>query len=385
MTGLSRQPNPARTRAMHRQSNRAGTVVVMFVFCLPVLIILAGLAINIAYIQVVRTEIQIVNDATARAATRAFASTGSMSEALLAAQRMADVNQVNYSNLTVQMSDLEPGYAERSSISQRYSFTPGTGSVNAIRVNLGKTPTSASGPVRLLFPNLAGSGFVSVSGSAIATQVELDLALVIDRSGSMAYAANEIADGISRPAAAPFWWWFNGPVPNPSRWLDTVAGVLTFLHEMHTSPQQERVCLVTYSHFPWVDCTLTTNYNAIQYALSYYSAFFLPGATDIGGGISTATYQLTNGMNQRPWATKAIVVLTDGIHNTGSDPIAAAQAAADAGIVIFTVTFADEADQSRMQQVAAIGGGTHFHASNGAQLNQVFREIANRMPTLLSR
>ncbi len=77
--------------------------------------------------------------------------------------------------------------------------------------------------------------------------------------------------------------------------------------------------------------------------------------------------------------------MTDGIHNTGSDPIAAATAAAASGIMIFTVTFSDEADIARMQQVALIGNGKHYHATSAAQLSTVFAEIAASLPTLLTK
>jgi hypothetical protein len=36
-----------------------------------------------------------------------------------------------------------------------------------------------------------------------------------------------------------------------------------------------------------------------------------------------------------------------------------------------------------MQEVAAIGGGKHWHAPNGAMLKKVFQEIAANLPTML--
>lgn len=90
-------------------------------------------------------------------------------------------------------------------------------------------------------------------------------------------------------------------------------------------------------------------------------------------------------MNQRSGAAKVLIVMTDGKHNTGTDPIAAAKTAAAGGIMIFTVTFSDEADQIRMQQVASIGNGKHFHASTAAQLKTVFQKIAQALPTLLTQ
>ena len=94
---------------------------------------------------------------------------------------------------------------------------------------------------------------------------------------------------------------------------------------------------------------------------------------------------LMSSPSQRSGAAKVLVVMTDGIHNTGLDPLISAQAAANSGIMIFTVTFSDEAELTRMQQVAAIGNGRHYHATNAAQLTAVFRDIAASLPTLLTK
>ena len=108
------------------------------------------------------------------------------------------------------------------------------------------------------------------------------------------------------------------------------------------------------------------------------------GSTNVGGGIAEGAAALTSSPGQRSGAAKVLVVLTDGIHNTGLDPLISAQAAANAGIMIFAVTFSDEADQTRMQQVAAIGNGRHYHASTAAELKIVFSDIAASLPTLLT-
>lgn len=79
-----------------------------------------------------------------------------------------------------------------------------------------------------------------------------------------------------------------------------------------------------------------------------------------------------------------MIVLTDGIHNTGTDPLYAAQLAAEQNILIYTVTFSAEADMARMQRVAEIGAGKHYHADNASQLAAAFEEIAHSLPTLIT-
>ena len=79
-----------------------------------------------------------------------------------------------------------------------------------------------------------------------------------------------------------------------------------------------------------------------------------------------------------------MVLLTDGIYNRGRDPRLAAQDAADAGVIIHTVTFSDAAEQQAMIDVAAATGGNHYHAPDAATLDAIFREIALTLPVLLT-
>ena len=88
----------------------------------------------------------------------------------------------------------------------------------------------------------------------------------------------------------------------------------------------------------------------------------------------------------RPYAAKTMVVMTDGIHNRGIDPEdVATNLLGSYNLTIHTVTFGDGADQDKMQDVAVIGGGKHYHAATGAELVQIFEEIANNLPTILTK
>lgn len=79
-----------------------------------------------------------------------------------------------------------------------------------------------------------------------------------------------------------------------------------------------------------------------------------------------------------------MILMTDGIHNTGPEPILSARVAAEKGIVIHTVTFSVEADIPRMRDVAAATGGQHFHADDQADLIAIFRQIASTLPVMLT-
>ena len=146
--------------------------------------------------------------------------------------------------------------------------------------------------------------------------MDVDVAIVLDRSGSMAYAATERAEWPPNPAAAPPGWKFGDRVPPNSRWLDACAAVDVFLEELSKSPTEEMVSLTTYSSTAVTDCPFTHDYAAIQQAMNGYSAAFRSGATNIASGIDAGCNSFANGAS-RNWASKVIIALTDGIHVSG--------------------------------------------------------------------
>jgi hypothetical protein len=201
----------------------------------------------------------------------------------------------------------------------------------------------------------------------------------------MAYAVDEVANPLVKPASAPLGWMFCMAAPPVCRWRNLVDAVNVFLNEMATSPMDEQVSLSTYNHIAGTDVSLTRNYGIVSLGLAPYTNSFCMGATNIGGGIQEGIGSLLYSPTARPTAAKVIVVMTDGIHNWGTDPVGAAYWAAGSGITIFTVTFANEADISRMQEVAAIGGGKHYHAASASDLSTAFQDIARSLPTLLTQ
>ncbi len=376
---------PSRTR-YHRESqrttkqaraNRQGATLVLLCVLLPIVLGIAAYAINVVYMELARTELQITTDVATRAAGRTLAVTGSEQQAILAAERLMQANPFANETMSLSGADIVFGVSTRLAANQRYTFKPGK-NPNAVQIQ-------ANGKVKvpMLFPTMGVPIDFRPIKTAICTQTELDVALVIDRSGSMAYGVNEIANGLT-PAAAPLGWQFGQPVPPLSRWLDAVAAVDSFLQLLNKSSLNEHVSLSTYSDDYRLEVPLTTNYFDVGYALDLNSASFRGGATNIGDGILTGLQSLSNPKLARPWASRVMIVLTDGIHNTGTDPLLAANLAANEDIMIFTITFSVEADIARMQQVAAAGKGNHFHATSAAQLNSAFKEIANRLPTLIT-
>lgn len=365
---------------------RSGAALVLILILLPALIGIAAFAINLVHIQTMNTDVQIAADAAAKAAAIEYAMSDSDRDlALQAAQDAASRNLIGTKVLPITAQDLEFGTAVRANADETYSFTEGDDDEksNAIRV-VTKTLASGSGvAIRPIFTMPGDTFRLRSLRESIAAMPALDLAIVVDRSGSMAYAANETAAHPPNPAAAPAGWTFGNQVPPQARWLDLVAALGTFQSEMDNSSLDDQVTLTLYNDEANTPVALTSDYDQIFSALDTVSYNFIEGGTNIGGGMNLGADSIAGTGMGRSFASKVAIVMTDGIHNFGTSPGAAANALQSRGITVYTVTFSNEANQTAMQNVADKCGGEHFHATTGVQLQQAFRDIARSLPNLI--
>ncbi len=84
---------------------RRGAVIALFAILLPVLLLLCGVAINIAYMQLTHTEMQVAVDAAARAGGRAFSEFQDVDQAKQMAFDTAPLNDVAGAPLQIDQSD----------------------------------------------------------------------------------------------------------------------------------------------------------------------------------------------------------------------------------------------------------------------------------------
>jgi Ca-activated chloride channel homolog len=358
----------------------------LMVLLLPVTLMLSALAINIAYIELSRTEMFICADFVTRAAGRDFAISGDKANAMKVGRQVATLNTVNNQPMQLADSDFVFGEASRPDLSKRYVFDPSGTFPNAVEVTLRKTSSTSNGSLTIPFPMIFGGGAsIDSTKTSRSNPLEADIAIVLDRSGSMAYAANEIADG-TKPKSAPTAWTFGQAVPPNSRWLDAVASVKVFMAEIAKTPMKEQVSLSTYNTDAGTDIFLTTDQTPIVEAMDKYSLNFYSGGTNITSGLDCGRLTLLSSLS-RPYAAKVMIILTDGINNVGTQAqlFAAAQAAADKKIIVYTVTFSNEADKTTMAKIAAIGLGKYAHATSSADLQNVFKDIAKGLPLLLTQ
>lgn len=373
-----------RNYGARRSELRRGAITTLVALMLPMLVILAAFAMNFAYMELTRTQAMIAADASARAGGRTFALTGSLANAKLNAQNAANRNLIAGSALTLRDSDFITGVATRATSADRFNFTPSGTNPNSLKVVINRSSSGINGGISHLFPNIFGASSFEITRTSVSTRVDVDIAFVMDRSGSMAFAANEVSTPFNIPVNAPTGWFFGDPAPPLSRWLDLDNAARAFLTELSSSPVNEQVALVTYGSSASIDRSMTGNYAQIQSGLSFYTNSFPSGATNIGDGLNKGASALGGG---RAFASKVIVLMTDGRRTPGlgPNPVNVATNLAKQGVIIFTVTFSDEAEQNEMKNVANAGMGKHFHAVDAASLTTVFETIARTIPTILTQ
>lgn len=349
-----------------RKRTRRGGIAVLVVISLPVLLIIVSFAVQLTYLDLARVELRTATDAAAEAGARTLSRTGNTAMAIAAAKAAAARNTVCGQPCVLEDDDVAFGLIARVSANGRFLFSQGGPNPNAVRID-GSAERDAISHVL--------GGTINVRLSAVAGQIDRDIALVLDRSGSMAESRD---DGTTTD------WVVGERAPIDSRWDSVADASMAFLLTLQNeTPMVEYVSLVTYNESGDIDSELTADYSQHIDRINEHTSAYNGGSTNIADGIEVGRQTLRDNGNDRSWAAKTIVVMTDGNHNTGVDPLDAATFAADEGVTIHTITYGADADQDLMSQIAMIGGGNHWHAPDGSSLALVFQEIAANLPTML--
>ena len=366
--------------------HRRGAMMVLIAICLPLLIIMAAFAVDVAWMQLARTELRTATDSAARAGAKELSLKQNQSAARTKAKDAAARNLIAGEPLVLADADIEVGRSTQAGTG-RFKFTPGSATPNAVRITGKRTSGSQSGPVDLLFAGVLGVDKFEPSDVATSTQLDRDICLVVDRSGSMMWT---LTGGSNFPTGTQA---CDPPHPTLSRWGALATSLEAFLTALSATLQDERVGLASYSSnktecgnqykISEINSDLVSDYDAIRAEMAKIGSKPVKGSTAISAGIDEGIQVLT-GSQARPFAVKTMVLMTDGIHNLGPEPIISARNAAAKDIVIYTITFSDDADIARMKAVAEATGGKHFHADSQSGLTAIFKEIAATLPVMLT-
>ncbi|TWU67351.1 von Willebrand factor type A domain protein [Crateriforma conspicua] len=430
ITASNEKHSGTTVNALHRRvqrmprGRRRGSVMALMAFILPLLALMAAFCVNLAHMQLTRTELIVATDAAARAGGRAFSEEQTVDAAKDAAVATALLNNVDGMPLQLRREDaaneIEFGSTSQpGGLGSRYYFTKvSTADVaanqviaSAVRVNGRRDASSLGGVIPLVFPKFFSREYFEPTQRSVAMQVDRDISLVLDRSGSMEWLTwpdgdspwnydvyAEAADaGIlyrsrggyyysrgENQASFERWAWdnyFDYDVPPAVKWNSLVDAVEAFFDVLDDTPQSEQAAIASYASTGSRDSWLDPDFDVAMNAVDHLNT---GGGTGIGRGMREGIKHFQHA-NARPFASKTMVVMTDGNHNTGEDPLdVAREFASTYNMTIHTVTFGSDANQSDMHDVAAACNGKHYHAESGEQLIEVFQEIANNLPTLLT-
>ncbi|MEQ8520090.1 MAG: VWA domain-containing protein [Cytophagales bacterium] len=155
---------------------------------------------------------------------------------------------------------------------------------------------------------------------------------------------------------------------------------------------QDRIGLVVFSGEAYSLAPLTTDYELLY---SNIDDIHLKMIQKSGTAIGSALGVAVNRMRESDTKSKVMILLSDGESNVGNiDPVTAAELAAAYGIKIYTIGVGKEGkvpygkdffgrtqyvesslDESTLRQIAYIGSGKFFRASNNDALEEIFLTI----------
>ncbi|MEJ7609551.1 MAG: VWA domain-containing protein [Ferruginibacter sp.] len=155
----------------------------------------------------------------------------------------------------------------------------------------------------------------------------------------------------------------------------------------------DRIGIVIFAGESFTQCPLTTDHGVLVAALQNINFGLLADGTAIGDGLSTGVDRLRNVKTP----SKVIVLLTDGVNNSGLIPPDAAKEIAKAyGIKVYTIGVGTEGtttqrvqtergvetrdvkvsiDEKLLTQISAETGGRYFRATDNESLSGIYSTI----------
>ncbi len=157
----------------------------------------------------------------------------------------------------------------------------------------------------------------------------------------------------------------------------------------------DRIGLVAYAGESYTLAPITTDHRVLLNSLEELDYGLIQDGTAIGMGLATSVNRLRNGTGEG----RVIILLTDGVNNTGTiDPITAAELAAEFGLKTYTIGVGTngnapmpvsrdfsgnlvyrnvpvEIDEALLRTIAKRTGGQYFRATDNESLKKIYKEI----------
>lgn len=156
----------------------------------------------------------------------------------------------------------------------------------------------------------------------------------------------------------------------------------------------DRIGLVVFAGEAFTQSPLTTDHVSLVNLLSQIKSGMIDDGTAIGNGLATAV----NRLKESKAPSKVIILLTDGVNNTGQiDPKTAADIAAEYGLRVYTIGVGSEGvapypaydpwgkvvyqmgkveiDEKLLEEISEKTGGRYFRATDNTKLAEIYTEI----------
>ena len=252
----------------------------------------------------------------------------------------------------------------------------------ALARDVARTSRSRIGRFVWLFPIIAGAlmivGLARPQRTHSRTEVTangIDIVLALDVSGSM-QALDFLVD---------------------RRRVNRIEVVKSVVAKFIEERPSDRIGMIAFAGAPYLVSPITLDHDWLQQNLERVNI----GSGDDGTAIGSAIAAGVNRLRTTPAKSKVIVLLTDGVNNTGKiSPYAAAEAAKAMGVKIYTIGVgvrgkapipvkdelgnmhvimaAVDVDEKTLQAVADVTGGKFYRATDTDSLQRIYEQI-NRL------
>ena len=157
----------------------------------------------------------------------------------------------------------------------------------------------------------------------------------------------------------------------------------------------DRIGLAVFSGESFTQCPLTTDHRIVKEFLAGLQCGILADGTAIGMGLSSAV----NRIKDSPSKSKVVILLTDGVNNSGYiQPLTAAEIAKEFDVKVYTIGVGTtgmartpvrkrrdgsfefdfnkvEIDEQLLTEIAKMTGGNYFRATSEEALSQIYARI----------
>lgn len=339
------------TRAARRAEGQTTVFLLLFVFLFGAL---GAAVVDVGFLLNARREAQSDADRAALAGALELSLSADPS-----VQATDEANAVSKAVTWAQKNGVTDGLIVNTVSS---CFSGDDGLPTGVQVTVEKDPPT-------LFLGMLGIADWTASATAVSCSSGRDVAVVLDRSGSMCHDTYP---------------WAGGSCPHQSGlepFTSVQEAAISFASNFSTVYDQ--MALISYSSSATTDLTLGNDFGPGGDFEEAVEDMHPSGNTNIGAAIRLGRLQLV-GPNAQPDAAKVMVLLTDGIANEPYNTSYArdyaedqAELTADEGILIYVIGLGDSLDEDLLEEIASIGGGAYLNAPEASDLQDAFQTIAD--------